>query len=175
MELDTLIDRAIQIRDSLPLPNVKQRMAQAAQELSLAGTNQARVELLNESVLALTKVLYDADPDGLLANVDRATYRILIPVPWGRAGWKRWGLRYWESEILRKILIVRCQMQRVQPLYDYNDESRTWHINLSTYGRLDAALTHWKGNAITLREWRTFADVYRRQAHERMQQNRLAR
>lgn len=168
MELETLIERTQQIRESMPLPYVKQRMAAAAAELSRAGDNQARVELLNEAVLAVTKALYDTDPDGTPCNIDRVTYRILIPVPWGRAGWKKWSLRYWESEQLRRILRVRCQMRRVVPLFDYSEERRSWHLNLDHYSRLDLALIHWKANSITLRDWRLYADVYRENARRRM-------
>lgn len=167
MELDVLIGRTQEIRESLPLPNVKQRMAAAAQELSMAGNNQARVELLQESVLALTTVLYECDPDGTPANIDTRTHRILLPVPWGKAGWKRWGLRDWEAGILRQILIVRGQMRRVAPLFDYNAESRTWHIDLHAYPRLDLALMYWKSHPILLKDWRLFADAYRAKAHER--------
>ncbi len=171
MELDKLITRTQELRQALPTPNVKQRLAQAAQELSLAGANQARVELLNEAVLAMTSVLYDCDPDGIPANVDRTTFRILIAAPWGKAGWRSWGLRDWEAGILRQILIVRGQMRRVQPLFDYNDESRTWHLNHADYPRLDIALIYWKAHPILLREWRTFADIYRQKAHERTKRN----
>lgn len=172
MELDTLIERTQQLREALPVPNVKQRMAAAAQELSLAGSNQARVELLNEAVLALAKVLYEVDPDGWLANLDPKTHRILIPVPWGRAGWKKWGMRYWESEILRQILIVRGQMQRVAPVYDYNDAARTWHLNHVHYPRFEQALMYWKANPISLKEWRIHADAYRQRAQARMERYR---
>jgi hypothetical protein len=176
MNLDTLIDRAQDVRQSATEPGraIKQRMAEAAAELSRAGDNQQRVELLQEAVLAITKLCYDADPDGQPANLDSRTYRLLVPAPWGRVGWKRWGLRAWEAEILRQILIVRCQMRRVEPLFDYNDQARTWHVNLQHYGRLDLALMYWKQNPITLREWRRFADVYRAQAHARTIRNRGA-
>ena len=73
--------------------------------------------------------------------------------------------------MLRQILIVRTQMQRVAPLFDYNAESRTWHINLTDYPRLDLALLYWKKNPITLSEWRTHADAYRQRAHERTLRN----
>ena len=172
MELNTLFERAVEIRQVIPTASIKQRLANAAQELSLAGSNQARVELLNESVMALTKVLYDAEPDGALANIDARTHRLLIPAPWGRAGWKRWGLRAWEAEVMRQILIVRGQMERVKPLFDYNEESRTWHLNLGSYPRLDMAMMHWKSNQITLREWRLHADASRQKAHERMNRHR---
>jgi len=171
MELNQLIERTQAIRQSITNPNVKQRLAQAAQDLSLAGANQTRVELLNEACLAMTTVLYECDPDGVPANVDRATFRVLIPAPWGKAGWRKWGLRDWEAGILRQILIVRGQMRRVQPLFDYNNESRTWHINHADYPRLDIAMLYWKAHPVTLREFRTFADVYRQKAHERTLRN----
>ena len=149
MELDTLIERTQQVREASPVPSVKQRMATAAQELSLAGSNQARVELLNEAVLAITKLCYECDRDGLPSNIDARTHRLLIPAPWGKAGWRRWGLRDWEAGILRQILIVRGQMQRVAPLFDYNQETRQWHLNLTQYPRFDQALMYWKSNPIT--------------------------
>ena len=173
MELTTLIERTQQIREALPLPNVKQRLAAAAQELSLAGSNQARVELLNEAVLHATQLCYQADADGAPCNIDRRTHRLLFPAPWGKKGWRRWGsMRDWEATMLRQILTVRCQMQRAIPLFDYNNEGRNWHINLTDYPRLDLALLYWKKNPITLSEWRTNADAYRQRAHERVERNR---
>lgn len=169
MNLDTLIDRTQEVRQLASNPNqvIKQRMAEVAADISRAGNNQARVELLQEAVLALTKLCYECDPDGQPANIDSRTYRLLIPAPWGKAGWRRWGLRAWEAEILRQILIVRCQMRRMEPLFDYNTEARTWHVNMQQYSRLDVALLYWKSNPIALKEWRRHADVYRAQAHER--------
>jgi hypothetical protein len=151
---------------------VKQRLAQAAAELSHAGENQMRVELLNEATLALVRVLYEVDPDGVPANLDRRTFRLLVPAPWGRAGWRKWGLRYWESEIFKRILQVRCQVRRGAPLFDYNEAARTWHLNWADYPRLDLALMYWKQQPITLKEWRLHADVYRMRAYERMNRHR---
>ena len=169
MNLDTLIDRTQEVRTMASNPNqaIKQRMAEVAADISRAGNNQARVELLQEACLAMTKLCYECDPDGQPANLDSRTYRLLIPAPWGKAGWRRWGLRAWEAEILRQIMIVRCQMRRAEPLFDYNTESRTWHVNMQQYGRLDVALLYWKSNPVMLKEWRRHADVYRQQAHER--------
>lgn len=174
MNLDTLIERTQEVRQAATDPSrtIKQRTAEAAAELSRAGSNQQRVELLQEAVLALTKLSYEADPDGQPANIDSRTYRLLIPAPWGKAGWRRWGLRDWEAGILRQILIVRCQMQRVPPFFDYNAESRTWHVNLQAYSRLDMALMYWKQNPVSLKEWRRHADIYRQKAHERTIRNR---
>ena len=166
MELTTLIERTQQIREALPLPSVKQRLANAAQELSLAGCNQARVEVLQESVLHFTATLYAADQSGRLENVDHKTQRILIAKPWGKGGWKRWQMKDWEATILRKTLIVRCQMQRVRPLFDFGGGQ--WFLNLADYGRLDLALMYWKTNPITLKDWHLHADLMRQQARERM-------
>lgn len=174
MNLDTLIERTQDVRQlaNNPQATIKQRMAEAAAEMSRAGDNQARVELLQEACLAITKLCYEADPDGQPANIDSRTYRLLVPAPWGKAGWRRWGLRAWEAEILRQIMIVRCQMRRVEPLFDYNSEGRTWHVNLQQYARLDVALMYWKSNPVSLKEWRRHADIYRAQAHARTIRNR---
>jgi hypothetical protein len=173
MELTTLFERGVEIRQAAGNPNqvIKQRIAAAAAELSNAGNNQARVDLLQEAALAVTKLCYECDPDGTPCNVDGKTYRLLVPAPWGKAGWRRWGLRDWEAGIMRQILIVRGQMQRVAPLFDYNAESRTWHVNMQGYGRLDLALVYWKQNPIQLKDWRLYADVYRQKAHERTLRN----
>jgi hypothetical protein len=170
METVTLIERTQQIREALPLPNVKQRLAAAAQELSLAGYNQSRVEILQESVLHFTTTLYAVDQSGRLENVDHRTHRILIPAPWGSSGWNRWNMRRWESTILRKTLIVRCEMRRIKPLFDFGGGQ--WFLNLADYGRLDLALMHWKTYPITLKDWHLHADLMRQQARDRMDKRR---
>lgn len=166
MELTTLIERTQQIRDALPLPSVKQRLAHAAEELSLAGYNQSRVELLNESVLHFTATLYAVDQSGRFENVDHRTHRILIAKPWGKGGWKRWQMKDWEATILRKTLIVRREMRRVQPLFDFGGGQ--WFLNVGAYSRLDQALLYWKTNPITLKDWHLHADLLRQQARDRM-------
>ncbi len=175
MNIDTLIERTQTIRSTTVDRTIKQRMAEAASNLSLAGSNQMRIESITEAVLALTNACYEADPDGGPANLDNRTHRLLIAAPWGRAGWKKWNLRYWEAEMLRQIMIVRCQMRRVDPLFDYNSEARTWHVDLAIYPRLDQALLYWKSNPITLKEFRRHADVYRERAHARTIRNREAK
>lgn len=172
MEVTQLIERTQRVRDALPLPNVKQRLAQTAQELSRAGDEQARVELLNEALLSLVSVLYLADADQRPANYDPRTWRLLIPAPWGRAGWKHWGLRAWEGEVLRGMLMVRAMARRPRPLFDYNEEARTWHLNLSDCPTIDTAFAHLRAHPITLGEWLRQATIYRQQAHDRMHERR---
>lgn len=172
MEIKQLIERTFDIRQATPTPSVKQRLADVAADLSKAGDNQARVELLNESVLALTNILYERDEEGRYANVDSRTHRLLVPAPWGSAGWRKWGVRNWEAVILRKILIVRYQMRRGAPLFDYSEPSNQWFLNVTDYPTLDKALAYWKARPITLRDWRLHADAHRQEAQARMARRR---
>jgi hypothetical protein len=172
MELQQLFDRTVAIRQTSPSTAIKQRMTETAQSISKAGDNQARVELLNEAVLALTTALYVME-GGRPVNIDHRTHRIVIAKPWGSAGWKKWGLRYWEGAILRKILIVRCEMKRVPPLFDFG-ETNQWYLNAYDYPRLELALGYWKANPIRLSDWHLFADAYREEAQQRMERRRAS-
>jgi hypothetical protein len=172
MQLDSLIERTQTVRDALPMPHIKQRLAAAAQALSRAGDEQARVELLNEALLSLVSVLYVTDADQRPANIDAQTWRLLIPAPWGRAGWKRWGLRYWEGEVLRRIMLVRAQQRRPATLFDFNEVARTWHLSLADYPTVNTAFAYLRAQPVTLAEWHRHADIYRRQANERMYASR---
>jgi len=138
---------------------VRQRIAQAAADLNRAGTMAAHCEVVNEALLALVGILYQRDEDKCPANVDRVTGRLLIPAPWGAAGWKRWGLRKWEAEVLRKILRSRVQGQRY-PLFDYSEAQRYWLLNMVTYNSQRLALAYLQTEPISLIEWRTYTDTY---------------
>lgn len=173
MELTNIVERVQEIRSKGPGRVVKERIAEAAQQLSRAGDVQARVELANEALAALCVVLYEVDADQRPANIDRVTWRLLVPAPWGRGGWRRWGLRRWESEILRNVLRVRTQMRRHVNLFDFNEEGRTWHLNMGDYPTLETALAYLKAHPITLAEWRKFADITNETARARMQRHRL--
>ncbi|MEZ4864142.1 MAG: hypothetical protein R3C14_22710 [Caldilineaceae bacterium] len=172
MEINQLIERTQQVRGAHVDGTVRQRMAQLAQEVSRAGDNQARVELLNESVLALASILYDTDPDGHPANVDSRTGRILPPTPWGRSGWQRWGLRRWEAEILSGILRSRAETRRHSALFDYNAEARTWHVDLGAYPTKERAFAYLSAYPISLAEWRPMADAHRERSFLHMRRKR---
>lgn len=172
MELKQLFERTTEIRAATPSTSVRQRLAEVATDISKAGDNQARVELLNEALLAVTKLCYEVDADNYPANIDSRTHRLLIPAPWGKSGWRKWQLREWEATILRKILIMRGEMRRVAPVFDYNNEMNQWYLNASAYPRLDSAFAYWKANPITLRDFRLFADIYRQEAQARMARRR---
>src|SRR5262245_11728610 len=102
-----IMQRKGDVRLSSPREFVKQRIAESADKLSKAGQMAARVELMNEALHHLVHLCYQSDTDGEVANVDRVTLRLLIPAPWGSSGWKTWGLRAWEGETLRRILLAR--------------------------------------------------------------------
>jgi len=157
MDLTQIVDRKNEIR-TLPEPvqHVKQRIAQAAQDLSRAGNMAARVEVANEALYRFTHVLYQRDSDGVYPNLDTVTKRIVIAAPWGSRGWKRWGMRHWEATKLSGILMNRQKMHTAKqrpPLFVYS-ESRYWYLNIFDYPTYDTA-QHWlTRGAITLQEWR---------------------
>lgn len=169
MKLETMIERGQQIRDAMPALNAKQRLGTAAAELAVAGSNQTRVELLNEAVLRFTTLIYTTDNDGVLRHVDRRNYRVMAAAPWGSSGWKCYDVRAWESRILRQVLMARLH-GRVAPLFDYGCQQ--WYLNFSDYPRLDIALLYWKKHPVTLAEWRPFADAERQKSANRAARNR---
>lgn len=171
MKIEQLTERVQQIRAAGPDTVIKQRVAETAQELNRAGELQKRVELANEALAALVVLLYERDADGQLANVDPKTWRLLVPAPWGNSGWRVWGMRQWESRILRWVLLDR-QSSRGKgerpPLFDYNEAGRTWHLNLGDYKTLEQGLFWVKVSAIKLAEWRKYVDRTREGTRDRM-------
>lgn len=155
MELINVIDRKHEMR-MLPAPSqyVRQRIAQAAEQLSRAGDMALHVEIANEALCHYVALLYQCDSDGVWANIDSRTHRLLVPAPWGSLGWKRWGVRKWEAETLRAVLMGRIGRPRHTPLFDYNGESRNWFLNAANYGSLDKANAYLKYCGVSLDEWR---------------------
>ena len=156
MTILKLTDRKNDIRGAGPGAYVKQRIADAADALSLAGTLAARVELCNEALSRLIVLAYEPDTDGRAANVDTTTHRIMIPLPWGSSGWKKWGLRYHEALVMRAIMLSRQGVKPggVVPIFVYDAGARTWHLNVMDYRNLDAGLAWLQASQITLTEWR---------------------
>ena len=161
--MDAQLERIQQIRHAeTPGTYIKKRIAENAQTLSKAGELAARVEAINEALTAFTSLLYQADTDGSFANVDAVTYRILVPCPFGSSGWRVWGLRAWEAGELRRFLAKRATMTDKRPaLFDYNSESRTWHLNVSDYGSFDAAAHYLKREALTIKALRIMSAQFK--------------
>ena len=163
MSFTEQLARVSEIRSAeTPGTYIKQRVAENAQSLSRAGEMAARVEAINEALTAFTSLLYQADTDGGFANVDSITYRILIPAPFGSSGWRKWGLRSWEAGELRQFLAHRCQMKDKRPfLFDYNSESRTWHLNAHDYPSFEAASHYLKREPMTVKALRIMSGQYK--------------
>lgn len=172
MELPQIVERVADIRHARPSPHTRQRLAEAAQELSRAGDVQMRVEMANEALAAFVAILYHVDSDGVPANIDPVTWRVLIPAPWGSSGWRRWGLRHWEARTLRNILQIRCEARKHKSLFDYNGETLSWHLAARDYPTAAAALGYLKASPVTLAEWRQHAGILTNQARARMTKRR---
>lgn len=168
MEIKQMVERVADIRHARPSSHIRERVQEAAKQLSRAGDMQMRVELANEALIAFTSLLYQADSDRQPVNIDPVTWRLLIPAPWGSAGWRVWGLRSWEARVLRQILRVRSEARKHTHLFDYNVELKSWHLNANDYPTLTEAMTYLKHSPITLEEWRKHADILTNQARHRM-------
>ena len=133
MDANTLVDRKMAIRDATVTAYVKQRIAQAAEEMSRAVDFAARCELLIEVFTAFVHLVYVKDPDGHLANVDFISKRILIPSPFGSSGWQKWNLRLHEGRLLRRILANRQADDKRQPMFVYRTDTNQWHVNTEAW------------------------------------------
>lgn len=129
-----------------------------AQRLSRRGVAQAKVELVNTALLNLIDLVYEFDADRIASNVD-ADGRVLIPLPWGRLGYKHWGLRRTEANALRWLMLQRSA-QHSEPWLVYDQAARCWLLNLA-YDSRRSALTYWRQLPVTLAEWRTATDATR--------------
>lgn len=162
-QMNEMLERIQEIRHAeTPGTYIKQRIAENAQRLSKVGELAARVEVINEALTGFTAMLYQADTDATFANIDNVTFRILVPAPFGSSGWKLWGLRAWEAGELRRFLMERCRMKDKRPaLFDYNSESRTWHLNASDYPSFLHAGHYLQREPMTAKSLRIMSTQYR--------------
>lgn len=133
-------------------------MRNVAQRLTRRGLLAAKTELCNEALLAMTELCFEVDTDGVTpANVDRGG-RILIPAPWGKGGYRAWGLRASEQRALNYVMRQRMVSQN-EPLYVYDASTRAWLLNHAYIRR--TALAYLKSFPITLPEFRHAWEVTR--------------
>lgn len=125
----------------------------AAETLSRRNVAQAKAELLNEALWATVALCYERDDSGTLCNVDGVSGRLLIPAPWGRMGYQRWGLRYLESVLLRAILFDFQQATDEPPVLIYDPLSRGWHLNIFDYPTRRQAWVWLERHPITASVW----------------------
>lgn len=151
-EILSVLQRKGEILASQPQRHTPMR--QAAETLSRRNVAQAKAELLNEALWAAVALCYEKDDAGSLCNVDPVSGRLLVPAPWGRAGHRRWGLRYLESVLLRAILKGWQQAKVEPPVLVYDPLSRGWHLNLFDYPSHRRA-QHWlEMHPIRASDWR---------------------
>jgi len=120
----------------------------AAESLSRRTVDMATCELLNEAHSRLIILCYQRHDSGQLCNVDDATGRILIPLPWGKAGYAKWGLTPSEGDWFRRIMFAR-QLGGV-PLFHFERSRRSWYVDIRTYAVIPP-LDEWE---ISLAEYR---------------------
>lgn len=125
-------------------------MRAAAQTLTRRGIMAAKAEIANQALWAIVDVLFDEDADYVLSNVDEDG-RILIAKPWGRLGYKAWGLRATEAKALNHILRQRSDTEP-QPLFVYDATIRDWLVGRGYTRRM--AGSYLRTTPVTLSEWR---------------------
>jgi hypothetical protein len=122
----------------------RQRVGNVAAALSQRGQAKARAELCNEAVAVLIRLCYEADTDGGPANVDKATGRILVALPWGEKGHRRYGLRSTEQRALRRYMQdLQNHKPASAPVFSYDPTSRSWYLNFYDH-KSTSALAYWQ-------------------------------
>jgi hypothetical protein len=132
---------------------VDQRLGEAAASLSRGAIAAARIQLVNEAMTGLGVLIYETDAAGFPVNVDGATGRVLVPKPWGGAGWKYWKLRQWEGRVLRRVLDRRMRAGERVALFLYDGAMNDWLLN-KRYDTPTKYAAYWQQQPITPAEWR---------------------
>lgn len=146
------LERIGDIYDVDPAAHTAQRIGileEVAARLSRRNQVVSKVELANAALAVLLRLLYETDADGKRANVDARTSRILIPLPWGRAGCRAWTLRTSEAVAMRYVMLQRST--RDDAWLRYDADSRNWYVAKPLERHARDYLT---GNPITNDEWR---------------------
>lgn len=147
--IDTTLERKAALSQAAPARHTTLRSA--AEKLSRMNADGAVCELMNEALARLVVLAYEQDAGGF-CNVDGATGRLLIPLPWGRNGHAQWGLRPQEANILRDILFA---WQHDAPaLLAYDSMRRSWFVNLREYGSVHLAKRWLKAHQVGIGDYR---------------------
>jgi hypothetical protein len=122
----------------------RQRLGNVAAQLSRRGAMKARAELCNEAVGVAIRLCYESDTGGGPANVDSATGRILIPLPWGEKGHRAYGLRSTEQRALRAYMQdLQNHKPAGAPIFCYDPLTRCWYLNYFDHNSA-SALAYWQ-------------------------------
>lgn len=127
-----------------------------ATNLSRRGVATAKVELMNQVLITAVDLCLETDPDGRPANIDHVTGAVLVPLPWGEAGYRMWGLRITECRQMRFILRHRAERDR-PPLFDYDPQMRRWVFD--RFWSRNTAAGYLRVSPLTLAEYRAAWDA----------------
>lgn len=122
----------------------------AAENLSRRNVDQAVIELMMEALQRLVDLAYEQDSGGF-CNIDGPTGKVLIPLPWGRNGHQRWGLRPQEANVLREIVQGR---QYAPGIFVYDRMRRAWFVNLHDFPSRDVAMGSLERYPLGIKEYR---------------------
>lgn len=134
-----------------PRPHTRKRRSafgHIVDRLTLVGQVMTKTEFANALLLAVVELLYDVDADGEFANFD-IDGRVLVPLPWGSAGYAEWNVRVTEARCLRYIMAQRGT--KPGAWIEYRPATRSWHVTQRTRRHPEALL---KAAPITNDEWR---------------------
>jgi len=178
ISFDKVLDATREIATGKVSLPTRKAVSRTAEGIDRSSDLQAYVEKVKASMLKFMPWLYEKNIIDYPANFDRHTGQILIPVPWGKNGYQVWGLRSWEAECLRKVLLDRCSKRGGVPeLFDYSNYTRRWYVQASDYPTLEHAL-HWlKECGPNAHEWEavTFTMAKDRNGRREKQRSKLRR
>ena len=146
---EVIADRKDQVERFAPLREV-------ARNLSRRGLAAAKAELFNNARAALADLCMEWETADRRANVD-VDGRLLVPVPWGDAGYRVWGLRVTEARILRRIMLQRAA--HAGALWYYDVDGRCWLWNLEH--RKATAISYLTNHPVTVSEYLASYDAER--------------
>src|SRR5687768_5413334 len=121
------LERASGVLTGTPAPKVRARLQAKADEISRVGDLKAHIGVIESALMKAITILYEPDTDGVFANIDY-NGQILISLPFTYSGWKLYGLRNWEADCLRQILLGRLATSVNVSLFDYSPVTRRWYL-----------------------------------------------
>lgn len=131
-------------------------IAAAGDELTRRGLAALAVEHLTTALYRLVELAFELDHDNRLCNVDAVDGRLLIPVPWGSAGYKRYGLRRREAEVLRLYLFDAMTPRPGKPVPLFQFDRRAWYVNLVDYPTQADAAGYLAKAGLTVRAYKLY-------------------
>ncbi len=148
-DLIATMERKVAVSETAPQRHKTLRAI--AESVSLRNVDGAVCELMNEALARLVTLAYEQDAGGF-CNVDNATGRVLIPLPWGRNGHGRWNLRPQEANILREVLFG--WEHDAPALLRYDRMRRSWFVNLRDYANIHLAKKWMVKHQVGITEYR---------------------